>query len=88
MTHPLVSSIVDLMHGDLENVHRVVAQWVLSSPCDAEKAKLRYFGAELGAVQRRMKCRQAPPTREEVEIALTAVLALVSRRVRSEQELS
>jgi hypothetical protein len=53
----------------------------LSSPDDAERAAFRFFGAELGAVQRRIRSRAAPPTAEEVEIALTAVLALVNRRV-------
>lgn len=68
------------MNGDLELVHRLVAKWVLQSPTEDERAILRYFGAELGAVQRRIKRRSEPPTEEEIEIALTAVLALVHRR--------
>lgn len=69
-----------MMNGDLELVHRLVAKWVLQSPTEDERAILRYFGAELGAVQRRIKRRSEPPTEEEIEIALTAVLALVHRR--------
>lgn len=88
MTHPLVSRIAKMMDGDLSKAHLLVAEWVLSSPSDAERAAFRYFGAELGAVQRRIRLRHAPPTAEEIEIALTAVLALVNRRVHAEQELS
>ncbi len=88
MTHPLVSRIAKMMDGDLAQAHRLVAEWVLSSPTDSERALFRYFGAELGAVQRRIRSRAAPPSSEEIEIALTAVLALVNRRVHAEQELS
>jgi hypothetical protein len=80
MTHPLVSRLAPMMNGDLQLVHRLVAQWVLESPTEEERAVLRYFGAELGAVQRRIKRRSEPPTEEEIEIALTAVLALVHRK--------
>jgi hypothetical protein len=72
------------MDGELSILHREVARWVLESPSQAEKNALRYFGAELGAVQRRIRRRMEPPTEEEVEIALTAVLALVHRRAESE----
>lgn len=74
-----------MMDGDLQSLHQIVAQWVLSSPSDSERAALRYFGAELGAVQRRIQLRQEPPTAEEIEIALTAVFALVKRRATKEQ---
>lgn len=85
MTHPLVSRLAPMMDGDLQSLHQIVAQWVLSSPSDSERAALRYFGAELGAVQRRIQLRQEPPTAEEIEIALTAVFALVKRRATKEQ---
>lgn len=69
-----------MMSGELSLLHREVARWVLESPTEAERNALRYFGAELGAVQRRIQRRMEPPTEEEIEIALTAVLALVHRR--------
>lgn len=84
MTHPLVSRLAPMMNGDIELVHRIVAQCVLESPTEEERAILRYFGAELCAVQRRIRRRSEPPTEEEIEIALTAVLALVHRRRGSE----
>jgi len=88
MTHPLVSRIAKMMDDDLTKAHLLVAEWVLSCPSDSERAAFRYFGAELGAVQRRIRSREAPPTAEEIEIALTAVLALVNRRVNAQQEPS
>ena len=80
MTHPLVSRLAPMMSGELSLLHREVARWVLESPTEAERNALRFFGAELGAVQRRIARRMEPPTEEEIEIALTAVLALVHRR--------
>lgn len=77
-----------MMNGDLSVLHREVARWVLESPSEAERNALRYFGAELGAVQRRIRRRMEPPTDEEIEIALTAVFALVHRRAESERSLS
>lgn len=83
MTHPLVSRLAPIMDGELGRLRTIVAEWVLRTPCAQERATLRQFGAELGAVQRRIRCRSVPPTQEEIEIALTAVLALVNRRMRS-----
>jgi len=80
LTHPLVSRLAPLMNGELGPLHQLVAECVLQSPTDRERSILRYFGAELGAVQRRIRLRTEPPTKEEVEIALTAVLALMHRR--------
>lgn len=77
-----------MMYGELELLHRIVAEWVLHSPTPQERAALRTFGGELGAVQRRMRRRTEPPTEEEIEIALTAVLALVHRRTEVEQRPS
>jgi len=85
MTHPLVSRLAPIIGGDLVLLHRIVAEWVLLSPCDTERATLRSFGAELGAVQRRIQLRTEPPTEEEIEIALTAVLALANRRTKKEE---
>lgn len=85
MTHPIVSRLVPMMGGDLVPLHRMVAECVLNSPCDIERAALRTFGAELGAVQRRIQLRPEPPTEEEIEIALTAVLALANRKTKKEE---
>lgn len=84
MTHPLVSTLAPMMDGELDHLHRIVAEWVLQSQTESERATLRYFGAELGAVQRRIRLRSQPPSSEEIEIALTAVFALVNRKARSE----
>lgn len=68
------------MNGNVEELRAIVAEWVLLASTEAERARYRRFGAELGAVQRRMQARSTPPTEEEVEIALTAVLAISGRR--------
>jgi nucleoid DNA-binding protein len=80
-THPLVSHLAPMMNREIEHLHRVVAEWVLDSATERERSALRSFGAELGAVQRRIRLRPSPPTEEEIEIALTAVLALSHRRI-------
>ncbi len=70
------------MDRDLEELHAIVAQWVVETNDELERARYRVFGSELGAVQRRISARSSPPSREEIEIALTAVLALSGRRAR------
>lgn len=80
MTHPLASRLAPLMGSDLGALRAIVAEWVVETPCEKQRAILRAFGSELGAVQRRIRNRPVPPTCEEIEIALTAVLALASRR--------
>jgi hypothetical protein len=70
------------MDRDIEELHAIVAQWVVEANDELERARYRVFGSELGAVQRRISARSSPPSREEIEIALTAVLALSGRRAR------
>lgn len=70
------------MNRNLDELHAIVAEWVVGERDDLERARYRVFGSELGAVQRRISARSSPPTNEEIEIALTAVLALSGRRVR------
>ncbi|MCC6666413.1 MAG: hypothetical protein IT375_21855 [Polyangiaceae bacterium] len=82
MTHPLAHRLATLMDRDLEELHAIVAQWVVETNDELERARYRVFGSELGAVQRRISARSSPPSREEIEIALTAVLALSGRRAR------
>lgn len=67
------------MGGDLDRLHAIVATYVIGASTEQERAVLRHFGSELGAVQRRIARRPEEPTQEEIEIALTAVYAL-SRR--------
>jgi hypothetical protein len=83
MTHPLVSRLAPMMNGELSVLHLMVAESMLECPSEDERNALRCFGAELGAIQRRIRRRPAPPTAEEIEIALTAVLALVHRRTET-----
>lgn len=83
MTHPLVTRLAPMMDGDLGQLRAIVAEWVLCTECEKQRAALRAFGSELGAVQRRIRNRPVPPTCEEIEIALTAVLALAGRRTQT-----
>jgi hypothetical protein len=78
--HPLARHLAPLMNGNVDDLRAIVAEWVLQASSDIERARYRRFGAELGAVQRRILARSTPPTEEEVEIALTAVLAISGRR--------
>jgi hypothetical protein len=82
MTHPLVRLLSEKMDTDLVALQLLVASWIVDEQSAAERAALRCFGGELGAVQRRIRGRKAPPTQEEIEIALTAVLALSRRAAR------
>jgi hypothetical protein len=82
MTHPLASRLAPIISRDLNELHAIVAEWVVGESDAKERARYRVFGSELRAVQRRISARSLPPTHEEIEIALTAVLALAGRRTR------
>jgi len=80
MAHPLASHLAPLMNRDVDELRHEVAQWVVKEPDERERARYRRFGAELRAVKARINARAAPPSEEELEIALTALLVLVGRR--------
>jgi len=79
MAHPLAARLAPMMNRDVEDLHRIVAEWVIRERNERERARYRRFGAELRAVKARIQARPAPPTEEEVEIALTALLAIAGR---------
>lgn len=81
MAHPLARHLAPLMDQNLDDLRAIVARWVVEAPTDLDRARYRLFGAELGAVQRRIQARATPPTQEEIEIALLAVLAISGRQV-------
>ena len=82
MSHPLASHLAPLMDKEVDELHSIVAEWVIMAPNEFERARYRAFGAELRKVKDRIGARPEPPTHEEIEIALTALLALTGRRVR------
>jgi hypothetical protein len=86
MTHPLASQLAPIMDRDVHELHGIVAEWIVSESSEHERARYRTFGSELSKVQARISARPAPPTEEEIEIALTALLALSGRRVRKVAE--
>lgn len=81
MTHPLASRLAPLMHRNLEELHNIVAEWVVREPSEQERARYRTFGSELRKVQVRISARPSPPSEEDIEVALTALLALSGRRL-------
>jgi hypothetical protein len=72
--------LAPLIDRDVDELRQIVAHWVISESCEQERARYRRFGAELRAVKRRIEARPTPPTEEEIEIALTALLALSGPR--------
>ncbi len=80
MPHPLATHLAPLMNRDVEDLRSIVAHWVVNERSEAERNRYRRFGAELRAVKDRIAARPEPPSEEELEIALTALLALSGRR--------
>jgi hypothetical protein len=77
--HPLAAHLAPLIHQDVEQLRTIVAEWVVKAANPGERARYRRFGAELSALKRRIAARREPPSEEEIEIALTALLALAGR---------
>ena len=84
MAHPLASALAPIMDHDVDELRSIVARWVVNETSEAERNRYRRFGAELRAVQDRIAARPAPPSEEEVEIALTALLVLSGRLRRAD----
>lgn len=80
MAHPLASRLAPEMHRELEELRSIVAEWVILERDERERARYRLFGAELRALKDRIRARSVPPTEEELEIAITAMLAIVGRQ--------
>ncbi len=82
MSHPLASHLAPLIDREVGELQSIVAHWVVNEPDEFERARYRTFGAELRALKARIDRRPVPPSPEEIEIAMTAMLAVVGRRVR------
>jgi hypothetical protein len=67
------------MNRDVDDLRRVVAEWVVREQSARERARYRRFGAELSSLKARIAARPVPPTEEELEIAMTAMLVIVGR---------
>ncbi|HLV20869.1 MAG TPA: hypothetical protein VKZ49_08300 [Polyangiaceae bacterium] len=80
MAHPLATQLAPLIDRDVEELRQIVARWIVNEPCETERARYRAFGVELRALKSRILRRPIPPSEEEIEIALTALLALAGRR--------
>ena len=46
MTHPLANHLAPIMNQSVEELHTVVAEWVMQAPNEFERARYRVFGAE------------------------------------------
>ncbi len=79
MPHPLAAHLAPIIDEDVDSLRTIVAEWVVNATSDEERARYRRFGVELSALKRRIAARREPPSEEEVEIALTALLALAGR---------
>lgn len=82
MPHSLARQLAPIIGHDVRRLHEIVAHWVINESDETERARYRRFGAELRAVKQRVERRSIPPTDEEVEIALTALLALSGHATR------
>jgi hypothetical protein len=80
MAHPLACELAPVIDRDVEELHRIVARWVIGAPSELEQARYRFFGSGLRELKRRIQARHTPPTEEEVEIALTVLLVIAGRR--------
>jgi len=86
MPHPLAAHLAPIIDEDLDSLRTIVAEWVVKATTPEERARYRRFGVELSGLKRRIAARSQPPSEEEVEIALIALLALSGRATRDDVE--
>ncbi len=82
MPHPLATQLAPIIDLEVGQLQSIVARWVVNEPDELERARYRTFGARLRGLKERIVARPQPPSDEEVEIAITAMLALAGRRER------
>ncbi|HMR78339.1 MAG TPA: hypothetical protein PKD61_24700 [Polyangiaceae bacterium] len=82
MPHPLATHLAPIIDMEVPQLQSIVARWVVNESDELERARYRVFGAGLRGLKERILKRPAPPSEEEVEIAITAMLALAGRRAR------
>ena len=82
MAHPLATELAPMMNRDVDDLRRVVAEWVVREQSERERARYRLFGAALSRLKARIAARSVPPTEEEIEIAITAMLVIAGRELR------
>jgi hypothetical protein len=81
MAHPLATELAPIMNRDVDDLRRVVAEWVVREQSERERARYRRFGAALSTLKARIAARSVPPTEEELEIAMTAMLVIAGREL-------
>ncbi|MEZ4225183.1 MAG: hypothetical protein R3B13_29800 [Polyangiaceae bacterium] len=84
MPHPLATQLAPIIDLDVPELQSIVARWVVNESDELERARYRAFGADLRGLKERILARPNPPSEEEVEIAITAMLALVGHRLRNQ----
>ncbi len=85
MAHPLASELAPIMNRDVDDLRRVVAEWVVRERNERERARYRRFGAALSTLKARIAARSVPPTEEELEIAMTAMLVILGRGIANRE---
>jgi hypothetical protein len=76
----LPSTLASEFDRNIHELRSIVAHWVINERSETERSRYRRFADELRAVKDRIAARPTPPSEEELEIALTALLVLSGRR--------
>jgi hypothetical protein len=78
--HPLASQMAELLTGsDADELQDVVDRWVAEAPTPRSRASYEALGTRLLELKQALAAAPAQPTRGELELALSMMLALAGQ---------
>lgn len=83
-TDPMAVQMAQLLVGsDLEELEEIVARWTKDAPSERDRHYYRQFGSKLLELKRQLSTLPEPPSREDLEVALTMMLKLAAQQNRA-----
>jgi hypothetical protein len=77
---PMASQMAQLLAGsDVDELREIVKRWVAEAPTEGQKKHYREFGSRLLELKEALKDSPVPPSRDELEAALTMMLRLAAQ---------
>jgi hypothetical protein len=71
-----------ILESDLDELREIVKRWLAEAPTGNVRRQYETFGAKLIEVKQALAEQPVPPTREELELALTMMLRLAAQADR------
>ncbi|MCU0693868.1 MAG: hypothetical protein MUF54_20970 [Polyangiaceae bacterium] len=83
MNDPMASQMAQLLvDSDLQELEEIVRRWIAEAPSDVSRHHYRQFGTKLLELKRKLAELPQPPTREDLEVAMSMMLKFAAQQGR------